>query len=197
MSDIAEIAAERDMISKERNKNFHDQNARTWDMDVGDSVLVLSPQCHSKLEASYQEPYQIPEKIMPVTYLIDVPGRKGKGQQLHVNMLKKWNTPSASVMAITVVAEPSEMSDEEGEIIAWEVDVPNQPTLSDDWTSEQKQQMKEIMNKREKAFHPGPGKTNLVEHPIRLSQTVPVRRPMYTVPAALQDPVHKELKLIV
>ena len=78
MSDIAEIAAERDMISKERNKNFHDQNARTRDMDVGDSVLLLAPQCHSKLEASYQGPYQILEKITPVTYLINVPGRKEK-----------------------------------------------------------------------------------------------------------------------
>ena len=160
---------------------------------MGDSVLVLAPQHHSKLEASYKGPYQILEKVTPVTYLIDVPWRKGKGQQLHVNMLKKWNTPSASVMAIAVVAEPSEMSDEEGEIITWEVNVPNQPTLSDDLTSEQKQQMKEIKNKREKAFHPVPGKTNLVEHSIRLSQTVPVRRPMYRVPAALQDPVRKEL----
>ena len=111
-----------------------------------------------------------------------------------MNMLKKWNTPSASVMAITMVAKPSEMSDEEGEIITWEVNVPNQPTLSDDLTSEQKQQMKEIMNKREKAFHPVPGKTNLVEHSIRLSQSVPVSRPMYRVLAALQDPVRKELK---
>ena len=43
VSDIAKIAAGRDMISKERNKNFHDQNSRTRDMDVGDSVLVLAP----------------------------------------------------------------------------------------------------------------------------------------------------------
>ena len=125
MSDIAEIVAERDMISKERNMNFHDQNARTQDMDMGDSVLVLSPQRHSKLNASYQGAYQILEKIMPVTYLIDVPGRKGKGQQLHVNMFKKWNTPSTSVMAIVVVAELSEMSDEKDEIITWEVNGPN------------------------------------------------------------------------
>ena len=100
-------------------------------------------------------------------------------------------------MAIAVVAEPSKMSDEEGEIITWEVNGPNQPTLSDDLTSEQKQQMKEMMNKREKAFHPVPGKTNLVEHSIRLSQTVPVRTSMYRIPAALQDPVHKELKLLL
>ena len=50
------------------------------------------------------------------------------------------------------------------------------------------------MNKREKTFHPVPGKTNIVEHFIRLSQIVPVRRPMYRVQAALQDPVRKELK---
>ena len=154
--------------------------------------MVLAPQRHSKLEASYQGLYQILEKVTPVTYLIDVPGRKGKGQQLHV-MLKKWKTPSASVMAIAVVAEPSEMSDAEGEIITWEVNGPNQPTLSDDLTSKQKQQMKEILNKREKTFHTVPGKTNLVEHSIRLSQTVPVRRPMYRVLAAFQDPVCEEL----
>ena len=100
---------------------------------MGDSVLVLASQRHCKLEASYQGPYQNLEKIMPVTYLIDVPWRKRKGQQLHVNMLKKWNTPSSSVKAIAVVAEPSE-SDEEGEIITWEVNGPNQPTLSDDLT---------------------------------------------------------------
>ncbi len=40
-------------------------------------------------------------------------------------------------MANTVVAEPSEMSDE-GEILAWEVNGPNQPTLSDDLTSKTK-----------------------------------------------------------
>ena len=164
-------------------------------MDVEDPVLVLAPQHHSKLKASYQGPYQILEKITPVTYLIDIPRRNGKGHQLHVNMLKKWNTPSASVMAIGVVAEPSEMSDEESEIITWDVNGPNQPT--DDLTSEQKRQMKEIMNKREKSFHPVPGKTNQVEQSIRLSQTVSVRRPMYRVPAALHDPVRKELKSIL
>ncbi len=47
---------------------------------------------------------------------------------------------------------------------------PNRPTLNDDLTSEQRQQMKEIMIKWEKAFHPVPGKTNLVEHSIQLSQ---------------------------
>ena len=100
-------------------------------------------------------------------------------------------------MAIMVVAEPSKMSDEEGEIITWEVNGPNQPTLSDDLTSEPKQQMKEMMNKREKAFHPVPGMTNLVEHSIRLSQTVLVRTSMYRVPVSLQDPVRKELKLLL
>ena len=78
MSDIMEIVEEKDMISKERNKNFHDQNARTRDMDVGDSVLVLAPQCHSKLEVSYQGTYQILEKIMPGTYLIGVLGEREK-----------------------------------------------------------------------------------------------------------------------
>lgn len=50
-------------------------------MDVGDSVLVLAPQRHRKLEASYQGPYQILEKITLVTYLIDVPGPEGERER--------------------------------------------------------------------------------------------------------------------
>ena len=78
MSDTMEIVEEKDMILKERNKNFHDQNTRTRDIDVGDSVLVLAPQRHSRLEASYQVIYQILEKITPVTYMIGVLGEREK-----------------------------------------------------------------------------------------------------------------------
>ena len=69
-------------------------------------------------------------------------------------------------MAIAVVAELSEMSNDKGEIVTWEVNSPNQPTPSDNLTSKQKQQMEEILIKRKTAFLPVIAKINLVENSI-------------------------------
>jgi len=44
--------------------------------EEGESVLLLVPDGHSKLKASYSGPFTIEKEISPVTYQIAIPGRR-------------------------------------------------------------------------------------------------------------------------
>ena len=61
---------------------------------LGDSVLILMPVGHSKLEASYAGPFTVVEQVSTVTYRLDMPGQGKKGRIVHINLMKQWTTPT-------------------------------------------------------------------------------------------------------
>ena len=91
-------------------------------------ALVLMPEGHSKLEASYSGPYPITEKVSPVTYHLDMPNHGKKAWIVHVNLLKSWETLTAHAVAVAVV--PDGFSEYEGELIALQLGGKEVPKLS-------------------------------------------------------------------
>ena len=103
------------------------------------------------------------------SYLLDqCPWAKGKGTITTCEHVEEMEYPFSISHSYLRGSWTFWNERREGEIVTWEVNGPDQPTLSDDLTSEPKQQMVEITIKWKKAFHLVPGKTNLVEHSIRL-----------------------------
>lgn len=80
-------------------------------------VLVRTPDLEGKLEDLWDGPYEVTRKISPVTYQLAVPHRRSKSMvAMHVNRLKEWHTPEASVMRVVVADEENESLDTPGRI---------------------------------------------------------------------------------
>ncbi len=80
MKSMADMAKERDQAAKQKYKEFYDKGTRPRFFEEGESVLLLMPDGHSKLEACYSGPFTIERKISPVTYQIATPGRGKKSK---------------------------------------------------------------------------------------------------------------------
>jgi hypothetical protein len=67
--------------------------------------------------------------------------------------------------------------------------------LNDEWSHEQRDQIKNLVNKYDCIFSDLPGATNLVEHQIRTINDKPIYVPPYPIPQALIADVEKEIKI--
>ncbi len=81
------------------NKNRSDRSLK-----VGSKVLIHTPGMHASLQASWEGPYIVKEKVSRVTYRVS----KGEGHPLrivHINNTKVYVDRVVSVNAVSVVAE--------------------------------------------------------------------------------------------
>ena len=76
--------------AKSRSKTWYDKKARDRVFEVGQEILALLPIPGSPLQAKYYGPYKVLEKLGPVDYLIDTPGRRKVQRVCHVNLLKPY-----------------------------------------------------------------------------------------------------------
>ena len=105
LESMTELAQASDEAAKRTQKRWYDRNARQRSFQFGDQVLVLMPAAHSKLEAQWQGPYTIAEKVTDVTYKIHTPEKRKKSRILHVNLLSPWNTPTAVCLQVEETTE--------------------------------------------------------------------------------------------
>ena len=72
---------------------WYDQNAKERSFEIGDEVLILLPMCACSLEAQWQGPYKIEERVGTVDYLVHIKQRnKSRLCKFHINMLKEYKT---------------------------------------------------------------------------------------------------------
>ena len=93
---MSELVTENMRMAKSQQKLWYDRHARDRDFRTGDQVLVLLPTTTSKLLAQWQGPYTITRRIGAVNYEVDMAGRRKRRRIFHINMLKPWNTPTAT-----------------------------------------------------------------------------------------------------
>ena len=82
----------------------------------GVRILVLLPPSTRKLLAQWQGPYPVLRKVGPVTYEVDMFDQAKRRRSFHVNMLRKWYTPSAASYWTDVEPAPEP---EEEDVILW------------------------------------------------------------------------------
>jgi hypothetical protein len=82
---------------------WYNQRAQPKSFTIGDQVLALMPDGLAKLKTQWHGPYTVVAQVSPVTHQIDMPDKRKRHHTLHVNMLKEWNPPTATVLAVGVV----------------------------------------------------------------------------------------------
>ncbi len=79
-------------------------------LEVGSQVLMRIPGIHAALQAAWEGPYTVVDKVSRVTYRVS----KGDGHPVklaHINNLKVYQDCVLSVNAVTLVAEEQGCSD--------------------------------------------------------------------------------------
>ncbi len=168
-----------------QQKQWYDKNA---EFQPGDKVLLLLPSSTSKLLAQWQGPYQVIKKVGRVNYHIERPHCRNKLQIYHVNLLKKWETPSS----MSFMASEIDVDDEFPE---WKMNErrESRPTLGSHLTWSQKEELMELLGEFEDVLQEKPGRTRVTEHCIN-TDTRPIRQAPYRIPYAYREKVQMELK---
>ena len=97
MQIIRDLAYEKEVEEKVKQKQYYDLKTKDQTFTVGDSALVFRPTLKNKLLNWWQGPYPIMEIVTLVTYQADVRGKGNKYQTDHVNCMRKRNSPSTAV----------------------------------------------------------------------------------------------------
>ncbi|KAL5489210.1 hypothetical protein EMCRGX_G018277 [Ephydatia muelleri] len=189
MSDLV-----RDNLSEaqRRQKVWYDLNARQREFKPGDLVLVLLPTSAGSLTSQWQGPYPVLHRIGSVNYLVDMHDTRKRERTFHVNMLKKWNTPTYG--NYWAEADGEDWTEEEEEIPEWRGGGEGDSKVGDRLSEAQRGQLEELLTEYGDVMSNNPGRTAVVEHQVTTTDTRPVRLSPYRLPHAYQDLVHKEVQ---
>lgn len=172
-----------------QQKAWYDKAARQRNLQPGQKVLLLLPTSENKLLARWQGPYEVVRKMGPATYEIDLPGKRRARQTFHVNLLKEWHERQPEPqLRVQAVAEEEEERPEQffpSSQLAAPLDLSH-------LTPCQQRELEEIIPPG--LFQERPGYTSVVEHPIPLKDSTPVRQRMYRVPERLLPSLKSEVE---
>lgn len=83
--------------SQEKMRRLFDRKVKSREFQVGDKVFASLPVLTSPFQARFTGPYTV-EKCFPNnSYLLNKPDRRKKLQVCHINLLKPYMTPVASL----------------------------------------------------------------------------------------------------
>ena len=188
LESMAEEVRKNKEAAKAQQKTWYDKGARERSLNPGDKVLILLPTSPAKLEAQWQGPYTVVEKVGKVNYRINTPDRRKKTAVFHINMLQKWYTP------IETCFFTSDIHDETEELPFWNDTGEGVAQIGSHLSETQTQELQALLQNYTRVFQDRPGYTTLTEHHIPTEHTTPVRLPPYRIPHAFKEEVHKELK---
>ena len=200
LESTCKLARESLKSAKSKQKHYYDQKTRERKFKVGDKVLLLLPTSRNKLLVQWKGPYVVKEVISKQDYRIEVGGVE---KVFHANMLKQYvERKSVSYLeteVCTTEVEFGEESDVDESIDVFEfpskkatqshIDV----TISDRLTDDQQKETKCLLAEFKDVLTDVPGRTNLIEHEIKLTSAEPIRTRNYPIPLKLHDAINKEV----
>ena len=212
MSDIAHML---ESISKKKQKVYYDRNACKRTLQPGQKVSILLPTVSNKLFAEWKGPFEVVEKVSPVDYSIQL-GKRSK-KVFHVNMLKEWisreeekaDDSKHSINAVVDTEQPvpslyigiTENEDIETDNITNPLLVPQEGignvVINETLEVSKKGELRALLETFEDVLTDVPGKTNLLQHDVKLNSDVPVSKKAYSLPYAVRDKVKKEIQDMV
>ena len=191
LAKMSKLVQENMAGAQREQKRWYDRNARQRQFESGDQVLVLLPTSSNKLLAQWQGPYPVLRRVGGVNYQVDMYDKRKQCRIFHVNMLRKWHTPTA----LSLWADEA-METEADEIPLWKEAQEMQEglSLSDHLTSHQRDELQSLLKEFRHVLQNSPGRTFLTEHSITTGSAHAMRQPPYHLPHAYRDVVLQELQ---
>ena len=179
----AAIVDHKELEEKARIKKSYDKRATLISFKPGDMVLMWKPQLQANLQDTWDGPFEVLCQVLPVKYVIAVPNHRKHKKTVHVNMLKHWTTPDASVLSVLL------LHDEEDEEIVSAVKDDEHPL-----TEQQRHQLNQTLLQWEKTLNSEPGKVSTTVHVINTGSSSPTIVPQYWIVPACKEPLRDELR---
>ena len=181
-----------------KQKAYYDRRARSRKFDVGDKVLLLLPTDSNKLLLQWKGPYEVVEVVNRMDYKIDV---NGVVSTYHANMLKQYVERRNELSHCLLSAEAIESVDDD-DIEDFPLDDCTFPTakkpesfrdvgISNTLTSEQRKEVETLMKQYTDVLSSLPGRTDQIQHDIKLLTSEPIRTKGYSIPYKTRSVMEK------
>ena len=105
LEEVREIAITMETKAKHEMETWYNKKARDRVFTIGDLVLVMLPSSTNKRLAKWMGPCTVEEVLSNTTYKIAIPHARKNHRTFHVNMLLKWESPSAVCLLSTEETE--------------------------------------------------------------------------------------------
>ncbi|XP_061837515.1 uncharacterized protein [Nerophis lumbriciformis] len=162
---------------REQAKTYN-RGATLREFQVGEKVLVLVPSGECKFFARWQGPYEVIERMGPVNYKVNQPGRRKGHQIYHVNILKKWHAAEPLPSTAFLTAHSPQTT-------------PPVP-IGEDLSPSQKQEVKELLGRNQDRLSELPGRTQAIKHDIETKPGKVIRQRPYRIPEARRAAIKEE-----
>jgi len=209
LAETCKVAQEELQKAGDSYQYYYDRKAKDRYLKEGDKALLLLPTNSNKLLMHWRGPFTVVKKINKWNYMINV---NGVDKKFHINMLKRYyergecetertaddvmvdGDEGVTVASVAVIH--NEESDADVDVVPNYVQTEdvNDVHVNDDLTERQKTDVRGILNKFKSIFTDVPGKTNVIEHKVKLCEEKPIRSKPYPVPFALQKGIEEEIE---
>ena len=198
MEETAKLAASNALTSSAKYKEYYDGKTKLRKFNVGEKVLLLLPTKSNKLEMQWQGPYVVEEcRGNGVDYVINVRGRL---KLFHVNMLKKFyerNSIENNVKIVQSIIVDDSKPVGSTDLVFLDPSSKSSVNICQDLNSDQILEISALLGKFPDVFSDIPGKTNTVEHAIKLTTDVPVHKKPYPMPQSLVKDFNDEVDKMI
>ncbi|GFX31862.1 retrovirus-related Pol polyprotein from transposon 297 [Trichonephila clavipes] len=180
-----------------KRKMWYDRDAIERKFVEGDLVMVLATSKQNKLEVNWIGPGKILSRISDTKYVIDLPGRRDRSTNYHVNLLKPFRRRPELVSL--VVEEVSDDIEEDAEI-----PYPDKQCTKFDYHESQLQlklspsqidELKQVITKNKDMFSPDPGTTHLMRMDIEPISDKHIKTKPYRMSPRQINILREEIKL--
>ena len=183
LANAHEVMKEREKEDKRKMKERYDIRAVERTFEIGQMVLVHTPEMAGKLDTVWEGPYEIIKIISPTTYRLSVPDRRCHEMIVHVNRLKEWKTPKLGMYRV-VVADEVEGDDESiGKIKMGESKL----------SEEHREELREVLERYKDVITERLGNVRGIEHEIRTGISNSIRCPPYRLAPGWRQELRKEV----
>ena len=190
-----------------KQKAYYDRREKPCSLKVVDKVLLLLPTDSNKLLLQWWGPFEIVEVLNLVDYHVNV---NGYIHTYHANILRLYVERKTEASHCLLLAEVSillrvEDNDESDEYSLDDCTFPSKKeietyrdvSISDQLTNQQRNEVRELLAKYPDVLTSIPGRTELLEHDIKLSPAEPVRSKGYPIPYKTREIMESEIDKMI
>ena len=197
------LATDRMRQAHSEMKRRYDKHSSTRCFNTGDLVLILHPTTPQKLFTRWRGPCSITRCLQNNNYELDLGHRKAI---FHVNMLRRYHddrNPETDARACNMIVNENAPNNQDGDNHQDELldpiggGGPSDVVLGQELTTEQRRCVRELLTEFSDVFSNIPGKTDLMEHKITLTDRTPVYLSPYKIPQELEAKVEEELRSLL
>ena len=194
-----EIAAENARTKLAEYRETRSSHTRYREFSKGDKVLILLPQNGNNLFMRYQGPYSIQKVANDNNYVCQI-GKKLK--TYHANLLKKFEErqplpPHDTILphaAVSFIKEDNDESESNIEFLrVSQKEFPSDVRVDDKLSPNQQNEVTDLLQGFSETLNDLPGRTQCIEHKIRVVDDTPFRIRQYPLPVHATDAVDTEV----